>query len=110
MKFPSPEIDPSPRRPVPVWHPSFLALEAEFSDPGPSEVLILLRQVAPLNLNSLPARSTAPRGVGYYNLPKLLSSNRLEPVSWNYMYVTGTGPPAWKKALKRKRHGKRSRG
>lgn len=65
---------------------------------------ILFRQLAPLNVDSLPARSRAPRGVGYYNLAKLLSSNRLEPVSWNYMYVTGTGPPAWKKALKRGKH------
>ena len=64
---------------------------------------VLLKQNAPLNVVSLPYLSRKPEGAAYYDLAKLFAANSLQPIAWNFMHVTGNGPPAWKKACPRHR-------
>lgn len=78
-----------------------------YSPPGVSDVttnryaFLLLKQRAPLNLGSLPTRSERPKTVAYYDLARLIESNALQPLAWNFMHVTGNGLPAWKTAVRR---------
>ena len=68
---------------------------------------VLLRQAKPLAVASLPEQSARPKGVASYDVARLLSSNHLQAIAWNFMFVTGNGSPAWKRAARRRN---RSRG
>ena len=72
---------------------------------------VLLKQKVPLDARSLPAISKKGNAIGSYDLARLLASNQLEPLAWNFMHVTGRGMPAWKKRDRGRRgkHGAKQR-